>query len=220
MAVDHVAENRQGAHGIDQHAMAQHGLAHVGDQHVRDDAHAGHDRDVHLGMSEEPEQVLPEQSGAAGVRLQLVVEHQVRRDEEAGSSHVIEDEQNAGRHQNGECRQAHDEVMNQAQALSGRRHRLMPRVRMSSVVVMKLSEPSNWPMQKIPMRCGPEDYARAFARTANRADGTQAERIASSRPASVHHRRRTTTSERGMPTNVTQNDIMLKWGKGMSSAPT
>ena len=35
------------------------------------------------------------------------------------------------------------EVMNQAQALSGRRHMLMPRVRISRVVVMKFSEPSN-----------------------------------------------------------------------------
>ena len=43
------------------------------------------------------------------------------------------------------------EVMNQPQALSGRRIRDMPLQRMSSVVVMKFSEPSNWPMQKIPI---------------------------------------------------------------------
>src|ERR1700757_1277164 len=43
------------------------------------------------------------------------------------------------------------DVMNQAHALSGSRHMLMPRVRMSRVVVMKLSEPSNCPIQKIPM---------------------------------------------------------------------
>src|SRR5450755_2902553 len=41
------------------------------------------------------------------------------------------------------------EVMNHAQALSGNLHRLMPRVRMSSVVVMKFNEPSSWPTQKI-----------------------------------------------------------------------
>jgi len=35
------------------------------------------------------------------------------------------------------------EVMNQAQLLSGSRHRLMPLVRMFSVVVMKFNEPSN-----------------------------------------------------------------------------
>src|SRR5207249_12120686 len=39
------------------------------------------------------------------------------------------------------------EVMNHAQALSGRRHRLMPRVRISSVVEMKFNAPSSWPTQ-------------------------------------------------------------------------
>ncbi len=87
--------------------MAEHRLAHVGDQDVGNDAHPGHDRDVDLGMSEEPEQVLPEQSRSAGVRLQLVIDDQIRRDEEAGSGHVIENQQNAGRHQHRECRQAH-----------------------------------------------------------------------------------------------------------------
>ena len=43
------------------------------------------------------------------------------------------------------------EVINQPQALSGSRIRDMPRVRMSRVVVMKFNEPSNWPMQKMPI---------------------------------------------------------------------
>src|ERR1035441_3483173 len=43
------------------------------------------------------------------------------------------------------------EVMNQPQVLSGKRHKLMPLVRISSVVVMKFKEPSSWPIQKIPM---------------------------------------------------------------------
>ena len=41
--------------------------------------------------------------------------------------------------------------MNQAQTESGRRIRLMPLQRMSSVVEMKFSEPSNWPTQKMAM---------------------------------------------------------------------
>src|SRR5437016_12516916 len=98
MAVDHVAENRQSSHGIQQHAMAEHGLAQVGDQYMRDDAHAGDNRDVYLGMSKAPEQVLPEESRSARKRLQLVIEDEVGCDEEAGSSHVIEDEHDAGRH--------------------------------------------------------------------------------------------------------------------------
>src|SRR5271154_2846297 len=40
------------------------------------------------------------------------------------------------------------EVMNHAHALRGRRIRLMPLTRKSSVVVMKFNEPSNWPTQK------------------------------------------------------------------------
>src|SRR5262252_7792254 len=41
------------------------------------------------------------------------------------------------------------DVMNHPHVLMGRRQRLRPLVRMSSVVVMKLREPSNWPTQKI-----------------------------------------------------------------------
>ena len=105
--VDHVAENGQRAHGINQHAVAEHRLAHVGDQNVRNDAHAGHDGDVDLGMSEEPEQVLPQQSRSAGVRQDLVIDDRVRRHEETGSGDVIENQQNAGGHQHRKRRQAH-----------------------------------------------------------------------------------------------------------------
>src|ERR1700722_4665848 len=43
------------------------------------------------------------------------------------------------------------EVMNNAQGLSGSRISDMPLQRISSVVVMKFSDPSNCPMQKIPI---------------------------------------------------------------------
>ena len=59
MPINHVAEDSKGSHGIDQCSMAQQRLAHVGDKDVGNDADTGHDRDVDLGMSEEPEQVLP-----------------------------------------------------------------------------------------------------------------------------------------------------------------
>ena len=55
------------------------------------------------------------------------------------------------------------EVMNQAQVLSGRRHMLMPLVRMSSVVVMKFSEPSSWPIQKIAMEAAQRTTPDAFS---------------------------------------------------------
>ena len=41
------------------------------------------------------------------------------------------------------------EVTNHAHVESGMRAKDIPLVRKSSVVVMKLSEPSNWPMQKM-----------------------------------------------------------------------
>jgi hypothetical protein len=78
--------------------MAQHRLAHIGNEDVRHNPHTGHNRDVNLGMPEEPEQVLPEQGRSARVRLQLVVEHQVGGYEKARAGHVVEDEQDATRH--------------------------------------------------------------------------------------------------------------------------
>ncbi len=111
------------------------------------------------------------------------------------------------------------EVMNHAQALSGSRHRLMPRVRMSSVVVMKFSEPNNWPMQKIPMDAaqrttpmpcpGPETAPTALSG----AYWVQPPKVGPSPTKNDETKTRKATK-------VTQKDIMLKWGKGMSSAPT
>src|SRR5713226_7288927 len=97
MAVDHVAEDGKCSHAIDEHPLAKHLLAHVGDQDVGDDADAGHDGNVDLGVSEEPKQVLPKQSGSAGVRLQLVVNHRIRWDKEAGSGHVVQNDEDTCR---------------------------------------------------------------------------------------------------------------------------
>src|SRR5579872_4173299 len=110
------------------------------------------------------------------------------------------------------------EVMNHAHALSGSRHMLMPRVRMSSVVVMKFREPSNWPTQKMAI-----DEAQRTS--PNPWPGPATEPIALSgaywvQPARLgpSPTKNDETSTR-KATKVTQNDIMLKWGNGMSSAP-
>ena len=64
--------------------MAQHRFPHVGDEYVGNNAHPGHDRDVDLGVSEEPEQVLPE-DGAAVLRVEDVgSEAAVRAEGEEG----------------------------------------------------------------------------------------------------------------------------------------
>src|SRR5579859_959502 len=111
------------------------------------------------------------------------------------------------------------DVMNQAQALKGSRHMLMPRVRMSKVVVMKFRDPSNWPTQKMAMEVaqrttpqpspgpptGPNALRGAYC--------VQPPRVGPSLTKNDDTRTRN-------PTKVTQNDIMLKCGNGMSSAPT
>src|SRR5882724_12507511 len=111
------------------------------------------------------------------------------------------------------------EVMNHAHAVRGRRIRLMPFTRRSRVVVMKFNEPSNWPTQKIaievaqsttPRPCpGPPTGPTAF----NGAYCVHPPRVGPSLTKNDEIRTRKAT-------NVTQNDIMLKRGKGMSSAPT
>src|SRR5207247_6041248 len=111
------------------------------------------------------------------------------------------------------------EVMNHAQALSGRRHRLMPRVRISSVVVMKFNAPSSWPTQNRAMEVAhrttpvPSPGPATDPTALSGAYCVQPPRVGPS-PTKKDETRTTNA------TNVTQNDIMLNRGKGMSSAPT
>src|SRR5882724_4562272 len=101
------------------------------------------------------------------------------------------------------------EVMNHAQALSGSRHRLMPRVRISSVVVMKFNEPSNWPTQKMPIES-------AHRTTPDPSPGPPTSPIALSgaywvqppRVGPVPTKNEDTRTRNA--TKVTQKDIMLK----------
>src|SRR5215470_18732850 len=111
------------------------------------------------------------------------------------------------------------EVINHAQVLIGMRQRLIPLVRISSVVVMKLRDPSSCPTQKSAI----EDAHRttpvpspgpATAPTALR--GVYCVQPPSVGPSPTKNEATRTRN----PLNVTQKDIMLKRGKGMSSAPT
>src|SRR6202158_337140 len=112
----------------------------------------------------------------------------------------------------------HD-VMNHAQALSGRRMRRIPLTRRSSVVGMKFNAPNNWTTQHrameiaqrtTPAPCpGPATEPTALSG----AYWVQPPRVGPSPTKNDAIRTRKAT-------NVTQNDIMLKCGKGMSSAPT
>src|SRR5271156_3972875 len=115
-------------------------------------------------------------------------------------------------------RPMHD-VMNQAQALSGRRMRLMPLTRRSRVVVMKFNEPNNWPTQnnamEIIQRMTPRPWpGPEIPPTELRgAYWVQPPRVG---PSATKNEDMSTRKAQ----KVTQNDIMLKCGKGISSAPT
>src|ERR1700739_4340845 len=110
------------------------------------------------------------------------------------------------------------DVMNQAQALSGSRISDMPLQRMSSVVVIKFNDPNNWPMQKRAIEL-------AQNTTPIPSPGPPTEPIALNGAYCVHPPRvgpsptKNDATNTRKPANVPQNDSMLKWGNGISSAP-
>src|ERR1700733_5715269 len=110
------------------------------------------------------------------------------------------------------------EVMNQAQAVSGSRIRDMPLQRMSRVVVMKFNEPSNCPTQK-------RAIDEAQRTTPKPSPGPPTEPMALKGAYCVQPPRvgpspaKKDAIRTRKPAKVTQNDIMLKCGNGISSAP-
>ena len=78
VAPDHEAEEADAQDGVHHRLVAEDRLAREGGEQLRSHAHAGQDRDVDLGVSEEPEQVLPQQRRAALVAHDLAVDHHQR----------------------------------------------------------------------------------------------------------------------------------------------
>src|ERR1700675_2693592 len=110
------------------------------------------------------------------------------------------------------------EVMNHAQAVSGSRINDMPLQRMSSVVVMKFNDPSNWPMQKMPI-----EVAQRI--TPMPSPGPPTEPIALNgaycvQPPSVgpSPTKKDATRTRN-PITVTERDITLNGWQGLPSRP-
>ncbi len=103
MPVHHIAEDGQGSHAIDKHALAKHLLAHAGDQNMGDDADAGNDCDVDLGMSEEPEEMQPEQWGPISVRADVACDEIAHGKKESGSEMAVGEEQQQRSQQNAEA---------------------------------------------------------------------------------------------------------------------
>src|SRR5437588_2549817 len=131
-------------------------------------------------------------------------------------------------------------VVNHAQQVNGIRIKDMPRVRMFSSVVMKFSAPSNEPMQKIamlmiqrftPAPCpGPATFPSALKGgypvqppigptvplPPAQADSPS---LLNQAPMVAFPSTKIADNKTRNPTSVTQNDIILRKGKAMSSAP-
>src|SRR6185312_1571957 len=65
MRPDHEADHADGDHGVGHAEIAEHRLLGEGGDDLAHHAEAGDDEDVHFGMAEEPEQMLPQQRIAA-----------------------------------------------------------------------------------------------------------------------------------------------------------
>src|SRR5579863_7852549 len=114
-------------------------------------------------------------------------------------------------------RPMHD-VINHAQVDMGRRHMLRPLQRRSSTLGMKFKAPNNWPTQKMAIEVAqittpaPWPGPATFPSALSGAYWVQPPRVG---PSSTKKDRHMTQNA----TKVVQNDIMLKCGNGISSAP-
>ena len=109
MAPHAKAEEADAANRSDHRAVAEHRLARERGEQVRRHAHARKNGDVHLGMAEEPEQVLPQKRRTALVPGDhLIGDHEPAGNEEACAGKAIEQEQDAGREEHAERQQAED----------------------------------------------------------------------------------------------------------------
>ena len=97
-----VAQKSNRDHARNQHAGSKQRLSRHRRENVRDDSETREYGDVDLGMSEEPEEVLPEERRPARVRLESIAYDEPGWNEEAGASHAVEQKQNAGGKQNRE----------------------------------------------------------------------------------------------------------------------
>src|SRR5580704_4019739 len=110
------------------------------------------------------------------------------------------------------------EVMNQAQVGIGSRHMLIPLQRRSRTLGIKFNAPNSWPTQNMAMESAqiitpePSPGPATFPTALSGAYCVQPPRVG---PSPTKNDVIMTQNA----TNVVQNDIMLKCGKGMSSAP-
>src|SRR5260370_16086641 len=83
------AKDPDGNCGINHGAISKYRPAGKGRKQMRSDSHSGKNRDVHFGMSKEPEQVLPQQRRATLMLNQLAGNYQSRGLKEAAAEMAV-----------------------------------------------------------------------------------------------------------------------------------
>ena len=97
MGPDDERQEAQHEQGVDHQPVAPERLPDVRGDDFRDDAHRRQHQDIHLGMGEEPEQVLPEQHVAVSGDLDpFPADDQAAREEEARVRQAIHALQHRG----------------------------------------------------------------------------------------------------------------------------
>src|SRR5216683_2991954 len=107
MAPNHESEQADGENGVDHGLVAEDRLAREDGKQLRAQAHGGKNRDVDLGMSEEPEQMLPEQRRAAAVTDHLAVDDD-QRHVKTRAGVAVKQQENSRREEDAEREQAED----------------------------------------------------------------------------------------------------------------
>src|SRR5208283_2877488 len=122
-----------------------------------------------LGVSEEPEEMLPQQSRSTRVRQDLAVDYKIRWHEEAGAGDVIENEENTRGHQNRECGQAHDggdEPSPGAERQPHQRHAFTPHVERGGNEVERAKQLADTENSN---RSRPQNHPKTLSRPTDRA---------------------------------------------------
>src|ERR1700683_2795445 len=94
MAPNHETKETDGANRHGHRAISENGFARKRGKNMRRHSHAGQYRDVNFGMSEKPEEVLPEKRSASAVGLQLILYPQTGGKEKARSGRTVKKEKN------------------------------------------------------------------------------------------------------------------------------
>src|ERR1700739_264412 len=109
MAPHAKTQEADAADGANHRSIAEDRLAGKSREQMRGHTHSRQNRDVHLGMSEEPEQVLPQERRTALVPSNdLIRNDQPAGNEETGAREAIEQKQDARREQYAESQQCKD----------------------------------------------------------------------------------------------------------------